>query len=62
MTRITILLLLFATISFGQTEEKSRRSFPLENEFRAENSIDDYNSFDFSHLWIKMENTYILEL
>ena len=59
MTRIILIFLLLTNISFGQTDGRFERSFRLENEFKAENLIDNYNSFDFSHIWTQTENNSV---
>lgn len=59
MIRITLILLLVANITFGQTVDRIQRSYPLENELKAENFIDRYHSFDFSPIWTQTENSLV---
>jgi len=52
--------LITSSFAFGQTDDRFQRSFQLENELKAENLIDNYNSFDFSHIWTQTRNNSVL--
>lgn len=59
MKRLTYILLLLTNISFAQTDQKFVSDFLLEDELKNENSIEQYNNYDFSELWTKTENHLI---
>jgi len=62
MTRIIIILLLFSNISFAQTLDRIKQNFNVETDYKSENIIEKYKSFefDFSNVWTITENQNIL--
>ncbi len=62
MTRIIILLLIFSNISSGQSLNRIEQSFNLETDYKSDNILESYESFDFdfSNVWTKTENRNIL--
>lgn len=52
-------LLLFTNISIAQSDEKFLTDFLLDNELKTDNVLDKFNSFDFSNIWTKTDNTSV---
>jgi len=61
MTRTIIIFFLFSNISFGQTLDRIKKNFNIETDYKSENIIEDYKSFDFdfSNVWSTTENQSI---
>ena len=60
MNRTIIILLLLSQISFAQTIDRIEWSFPKNEELKTQNSITEYNEFDFSNIWTLTENNNFL--
>jgi hypothetical protein len=57
MKRTIIILLFLTNVSFAQSSEKFLIDFMLGSELQTENVIDKYTQFDFSNVWLKVENS-----
>lgn len=60
MREITFLFILLTNISFGQTSNRFERNFDFKNEIKQENTIESFNSFDFSNIWTRTKNTLVI--
>ena len=62
MKRIIIILLFLSNISFGQTLNRIEQNFNIETNYKSDNIIENYKSFDFdfSNVWSNTENQNVL--
>nr|WP_299384148.1 hypothetical protein [Allomuricauda sp.] len=60
MNRTIIVLLLLSQISFAQTVDRIKRTFPRNEELKTQNLVSEYYQFDFSKIWTLTENNNVL--
>ena len=62
MKQIVIILLLFSNILIGQTLNRIEQSFNIKSDYKSDNILENYNSFDFdfSNVWLITKNQNIL--
>ncbi|HYG37196.1 MAG TPA: hypothetical protein VD908_01195 [Cytophagales bacterium] len=59
ISRLMLILIFFTNISFAQTDQKFLTDFLQGDQLEANNSLSQYNDYDFKELWTKSENQLI---